>query len=96
MSKIQGDSSKQIALDSMQGAQTQRTMTSSMTMKTMRTMKTTEINASTGASQDLIEQLNQNADDEEQDDIETQRSKITMKQKLKYTLHWFLIVVVHL
>lgn len=42
-----------------------------MTMKTMRTMKTTEINASTGASQDLIEQLNQNADDEEQDDIET-------------------------
>lgn len=46
---------------SMQGS---RTMTSSMTMKTMKTIKTGEIQAG-GESQGLIDQMYQNADDDE-------------------------------
>lgn len=49
-----------------------------------------------GESGQLLDQLYQNAEDQDSENIETHSIKITHQQKLKFILHWVLIISVHL
>lgn len=63
----------------------------SMTVK-LKTVKTTDLDMSSGAAQDFLSSFDANDDD---NDVEDSRTKITHQQKTKFVLHWVMIFGVH-
>lgn len=59
-------------------------------------MKTTDFNASQSDSKALLDRMFGDEDDEHNEEITQERTKINDKQKLKFIVHWTLMISVHL
>lgn len=64
----------------------------SMTVK-LKTVKTSDLDMSSSAAQEFLNSFGQ---DNEKEDIEESRTKITSQQKTKYIIHWIILIVVHI
>lgn len=63
----------------------------SMTVK-LKTVKTSDLDMSSSAAQEFLSSF---AGDDDDNDIEDSRTKITNQQKTKFLLHWFVLIFVH-
>lgn len=62
-----------------------------MTVK-LKTVKTSDLDMGSDAAQDFLSSFNNDDDD----DIEDARTKITNQQKWKFFIHWVVLIGVHL
>lgn len=63
----------------------------------MKTMKTSDINSQMDDSKGLLKNMydEHGEDGDEDKDVELQKTKINFNQKLKFVLHWALMISVH-
>lgn len=61
-----------------------------MTVK-LKTVKTSDLDLGSDAAQDFLNSFNNDDDD----DIEDARTKITNQQKWKFFIHWVVLICVH-
>jgi hypothetical protein len=87
------DSSKKSGFFSNDEMFKRTTTARSMTVK-LKTMKTTDLDLQGGAAQNFLSEMYGN--DEEDDDVDESRTKITRQQKTKYLVHWFVLIAGHL
>jgi hypothetical protein len=64
----------------------------SMTVK-LKTVKTSDLDMGSDAAQQFLSSFNNEDDD---NDIEDSRTKITNQQKTKYFMHWFVLIFAHI
>lgn len=63
---------------------------------TMKTMKTGDINATSDDSNNMLENMFGKEDDKEEKEISMQKTRVNFRQKLKFCLHWFLMIYIHI